>query len=243
MTSEKILIRLELLVISEVIKLQTLFNNMKKISSILLFASTLILLSSCADYHLRQGNRLFNQWAYSEAIPEYEKAQSKKPSAQAAIGIAESYRQMNNTVKAEDAYAKVVAMNDAKAIHKFHYAQVLMINGKHSAAKPWLEAYLKENPNDKAAQDLLASCDKVEDLKKDSARYSVELSKINSGQSNFSPTVYKDGIVFATDRTGLNTRARVLPLLRKLIRGQANRFSICILPREIIRVDGAFLNL
>jgi len=181
---------------------------MKKVSSIILFASALILLNSCADYHLRQGNRLFNQWAYSQAIPEYEKAQSKKPSAQAAIGIAESYRKMNNTVKAEDAYAKVVSMSEAEPIHKLHYAQLLMINGKHSAAKPYLESYLKDKPDDKAAQDLLASCDKVEDLKKDSLRYSVEVSKLNTGESNFSPTVYKDGIVFATDRTSAKAKTQ-----------------------------------
>src|SRR5438132_747045 len=101
---------------------------MKKISSILLFSSALILLNSCADYHLRQGNRLFNQWAYSEAIPEYQKAQSKKPSSQAAIGIAESERLMNNTVKAEEDYAKVVALKEAQPVHKLRYAQLLMIN-------------------------------------------------------------------------------------------------------------------
>src|SRR4051812_48063658 len=138
---------------------------MKKIFSLLIFSSALFLLSSCADYHLRQGNRLFKQFAYSQAIPEYEKAQSKKPSAAAEVGIAESNRLMNNTAKAEEGYAKLVERNDALPVYKLRYAQLLMINGKHSAAKPWLESYIKDNPNDKAAEELLVSCDKVEELK------------------------------------------------------------------------------
>jgi peptidoglycan-associated lipoprotein len=175
---------------------------MKKIISLAIISSTVLLLSSCADYHLRQGNRLFKEYAYSEAIPEYQKALRKKSSFTAELGIAESNRLMNNTVKAEEGYAKVVESSQAEPIHKFRYAQLLMINGKHAAAKPWLEAYLKDNPKDEAAEDLLISCDKVDDLKKDSLRYTVELSKLNSGESNFSPTVYKDGVVFTTDRKG-----------------------------------------
>jgi len=182
---------------------------MKKIFYIILVLPALILLNSCADYHLRQGNRLFKQFAYSEAIPEYEKALSKKPSADAEIGIAESHRLMNNTAKAEESYAKVVERSDVQPIHKLRYAQLLMINGKHSAAKPWLESYLKDNPKDEAAEDLLISCDKVDELKKDSARYSVELSKINTGQSNFSPTIYKDGIVFTTDRSTVTAKSKM----------------------------------
>jgi peptidoglycan-associated lipoprotein len=182
---------------------------MKKISSLILLSTGLLFLSSCADYHLRQGNRLSKQFAYSEAIPEYEKAESKKPSMAAEVGIAESHRMMNNTVNAEQAYAKVVERKDAQAIHKLRYAQMLMINGKHAAAKPWLEAYLKENPKDEAAEDLLISCDKVDELKKDSARYTVELSKINTGQSNFSPIAYKDGIVFTTDRSTETAKSKM----------------------------------
>jgi hypothetical protein len=73
---------------------------MKKISYLILFSAAVILLNSCADYHLRQGNRLFNEYAYSQAIPEYEKSLNKKPSFAAEVGIAESYRKMNNMAKA-----------------------------------------------------------------------------------------------------------------------------------------------
>ena len=37
-----------------------------------------LLFSGCASYHVRQGNRLYNQLAYSQAVTEYEKALGKK---------------------------------------------------------------------------------------------------------------------------------------------------------------------
>src|SRR5438552_188237 len=107
-------------------------------------AGGLLLLSSCASYHLRQGNRLFSLMAYNSAIGEYEKALNKKQFPQATVGVAESYRLVNNTPKAEEAYSKVVAMKEVQPIHKLRYAQLLMRNGKYPSAKLWLENYLKD---------------------------------------------------------------------------------------------------
>jgi len=168
----------------------------------IIYGCCIVLLSSCASYHLRQGNRLFNDMAYNSAISEYEKALSKKPFPAGEIGVAESYRLVNNTAKAEEAYSKVMELKEVQPIHKLRYAQLLMRNGKYPAAKMCLENYLKDMPNDNTAKDLLASCDKIDDLKKDSSKYTVESVKINTGQSNFCPTAYKDGIVFVSDRSG-----------------------------------------
>jgi hypothetical protein len=103
---------------------------MKKIFSLAIISGVIVLLSSCADYHLRQGNRLFSQLRYSEAIPEYEKA-LKKPSFRAEVGIAESHRLMNNTVKAEESYAKVVESTQVEPIHKFQVCS--NVNDKRQA--------------------------------------------------------------------------------------------------------------
>src|SRR4051812_33833274 len=111
--------------------------------------AVLVLLSSCASYHLRQGNRLYSSMAYNSAIGEYEKALKKKNFPAAKIGIAESYRLVNNTVKAEPAFAEVVQLPEAQPIHKLRYAQLLMRNGKYPSAKLWLENYLKDSVNDK----------------------------------------------------------------------------------------------
>lgn len=175
---------------------------MKRLSTIISAAVVSIVLYSCgASYHLRQGNRLYDMLAYNTAITEYEKALSRKPLPEAKVKLAESYRNINNMEKAEAAYAEVVQITGVKPEHKLEYAKILMRNGKYPSAVIWLESYLKDNPNDKSAQMLLESCNHIDDLKKDSLKYKVEAVNINTGQSNFSPTAYKDGIVFVSDRS------------------------------------------
>src|SRR4051812_6828483 len=130
-------------------KIYSTLKNMNKLLPVL-GITAVVLLSSCASYHLRQGNRLFDLMAYNHAIKEYDKALKKKSYPAAKIGIAESYRLVNNTEKAEAAYAEVVQLPEAKPIHKLRYAQLLMRNGKYPAAKMWLENYVKDSANDNA---------------------------------------------------------------------------------------------
>ncbi len=171
----------------------------KKIFSVAIIAAA-FLLSGCASYHLRQGNRLYKDLAYSMAIEEYQKGLSKKENAAARIKLAESYRKMNNLQKAEEEYAKVVLLPEAEPIHKLRYGQLLMRSGKYVVARSYFELYLQANPNDQAVAKLKSSCDSIEIWQKDSAKYSIQSSSLNSGQSNFSPVWYKEGIAFTSDR-------------------------------------------
>jgi peptidoglycan-associated lipoprotein len=169
-----------------------------------LFAIAL-LFSGCASYHIRQGNRLYDDFAYSMAIKEYQKGLSKKEFPNARIKLAECYRKMNDYAHAEEAYSKAVQLPTAQPVHKLHYAQILMRNGKYEQAKTYFDEYIKAVPTDEVAVKLRASCDSVVAWKADSIKYSVKTSALNSGQSNFAPVIYKDGVVFATDR---NTKAK-----------------------------------
>src|SRR6185369_12381724 len=104
---------------------------------ILLQAAILMMLCGCASYHLKEGNRLYEGMAYSEAIVEYQQALSKKDVAEIRINLAESYRLTNNVPKAEEAYSLVMKLKECKPEHKLKYAQLLMRNGKYTAAKTW----------------------------------------------------------------------------------------------------------
>lgn len=158
------------------------------------------ILSSCASYHVRQGNRLYDDLAYSQAIKEYQKALGKKSFPQAQIRLAESYLKMNDLAKAEDAYSKVVQLKEVEPVHRLRYAQLLMRSGKYDQAKNYLDQYLGSQPSDQAAQKQRQSCDSITAWKQDSARYTIEASKLNTGGSNFSPVWYRDGVVFVSDR-------------------------------------------
>ena len=159
-----------------------------------------LLLSGCAGYHIRQGNRLYDDFAYSMAIKEFQKGLSKKEFPNARIKLAESYRKMNDLPHAEEAFAKAIQLPETQPIHKMHYAQILMRNGKYDQAKIYLDQYLTAVPSDASAGKLRSSCDSISKWLADSIKYTVQTSTLNSGQSNFSPVFYKEGVVFATDR-------------------------------------------
>ncbi len=169
----------------------------KPVARLLIIA---LLFSGCAGYHIRQGNRLYDDLAYSMAIKEFQKGLSKKEFPKARIKLAECYRKINDLPHAEEAFAKAIQLPEAQPIHKLHYAQILMKNGKYDQSKIYLDQYLIAVPSDASAGKLRASCDSISKWMADSIKYTVQSSTLNSGQSNFAPVFYKEGVVFATDR-------------------------------------------
>ncbi|MBK7850672.1 MAG: OmpA family protein [Bacteroidetes bacterium] len=173
----------------------------RNFSRIVASLAVVLMLGSCASYHMRQGNRMYSDLAYSSAIEEYQKALGKKNFPEGQIKLAECYRLTNNLGKAEEAYGKVMQLKEVQPVHRLRYAQLLMRSGKYEQAKNYFDQYLGSQPTDEGARKLRNSCDSITRWQTDSARYTLEKSGVNTGQSNFSPVWYKDGIVFVSDRT------------------------------------------
>jgi peptidoglycan-associated lipoprotein len=172
----------------------------------LLILSVVIILSGCADSMYKAGNKQYDDLAYSKAAASYEKALKKKNIPDARIKLADCYRKMNNSVKAEENYAIAVTLPEAKAIHKFYYAQALIKNGKCEEAKKWANEYLTENVIDQVAKNMVASCDMRDKLMIDSALYSVTQISLSTPGSEFSPVKYKDGIVFTGEKVASKSK-------------------------------------
>src|SRR5215212_8782255 len=163
-----------------------------------------IILTGCADSFYKAGNKYYNDLAYAKAAEQYEKALKKKNIPDARFKLADSYRKMNNSVKAEENYAIAVTLPEAQAIHKFYYAQQLMKNGKCEEAKKWLSENQTENIFTQVANNMIASCDAQAALMKDSAKYVVEHLNLSTPGSEFSPVKYKDGIVFTGEKSNVS---------------------------------------
>jgi outer membrane protein OmpA-like peptidoglycan-associated protein len=162
--------------------------------------SVVIVLSGCADSMYKTGNKHYNNIAYSKAATSYEKALKSKNIPDARMKLADCYRKLNNSLRAEENYAQAVSLPEAKAIHKFYYAQALMQNGKCSEAQKWLNEYLSENPNDQVAKNMVASCNAQSKLMIDSLLYSVSQLSMSTPGSEFAAVRYKDGIVFTGEK-------------------------------------------
>lgn len=185
---------------------------MKTIKNILyggFLLTVLIYFISCASSRYEKANVMYENTHYSEAAELYEKALEKKAFPDGEIKLADSYRKMNNTIKAEVQYRRALEKTPDKFGPKehLHFAQVLKANEKYEEAKIWLQAYLNEFPSDKLAQNLFNSCDSATCLKEEVLNYQInKLKHPEELISAFSPVVYKNGLMYVAETRGKNKR-------------------------------------
>lgn len=159
-----------------------------------------VFICSCASVKLRTADTYYEQLQYANAIPYYEEVMRKKYSDEVMIKLADCYRNIKNYHRSEQLYSRIINIK-SDVEYLYNYADALMQNGKYSDAKKYFEKYLQINRTDERAMKQLLSCDSIGALFKDSLLYSVVHLKINKTLvSNYSPTHYKSGIVFISNR-------------------------------------------
>lgn len=164
----------------------------------LFFVGFALFLASCSNGYIKSGDKDYENLSYSKAITKYEKALRGQPdNTSLKLKLANANRQINKSVEAEKYYREVADSIPLPTDEKLHFAQVLMKNNKYDEARPYLEAYLKENPSDRLARDLLGSTSAVARLKEDSSAYELKAIPLDFTVSMFGPAQYKNGIVFA----------------------------------------------
>ncbi|MEO8146396.1 MAG: carboxypeptidase regulatory-like domain-containing protein [Bacteroidia bacterium] len=175
---------------------------MKKFSHIIFTFLTVALLGNSATVFAQvKADKYFAEYAYSKAIIKYEKYLKKHSSdIKAWSNLGDCYRLTNNMQGAEQAYSHVINTDFSKPQITYYYAQALMSNGKYAEAKENISKYKQEVPNDKRADEILSALDSINQFYKDSASWHIEKVNINSADGDFSPAIYKDGIVFTSNR-------------------------------------------
>lgn len=158
----------------------------------------------------------YKKMRYANAIEAYEEAfKYKQPTALALRQLGDAYFKVGDMKNAERVLGTYV--NDTTIVSPdvptmFQYAQTLAQNGKYEEASKWFEKYhLKKTlKNDNRGDNFLqAYKTNIHNFYKDSTLYDVYRLDINSPQSDFSPTFYGKGIVFASARTQENGIRRV----------------------------------
>jgi outer membrane protein OmpA-like peptidoglycan-associated protein/tetratricopeptide (TPR) repeat protein len=158
-----------------------------------------------ADSHLKKANKLYDELSFAAAVPEYEKALKNDPNNEEALQrIAHCCRLINDTHGAEKYYAMVVKLRHAQPSHYLFYTQALMSNGKYPAAETWIKRYKQIAGSDEKSERILESLHQLNLLTEDSANYLIEKLSINSPNSDCSPVIYENGLVFASSRKTAN---------------------------------------
>jgi outer membrane protein OmpA-like peptidoglycan-associated protein len=151
---------------------------------------------------LKRANKYYDNYDYVKAIQLYKKAVKKKDNKEALEKIANSYRLTKNYTQAEVYYAQLMKQSNVDPINHFYYGMVLKNNGKIDEAKEEFKQYANAVPNDKKAELSVKSCEDIKIWISRTQQFEVNLLKnINSVHSDFSPVLYKNEMVFVSERT------------------------------------------
>ncbi len=151
---------------------------------------------------LKKANELFENYNFPEAADMYKKILSKDDVDEAKINLADCYRLMNKPVEAEYWYEQIIDLGIGDDMDYLYYGMALKMNNKCELAKEMFLEYASKVPADTRGLRLAESCDKEDYFNQDPGIYNVALLGINSGESDFGPAFYEDGIVFASARGG-----------------------------------------
>lgn len=183
-----------------------------KIKSLVLIV-LLIALASVAEAqnrHWRAADEAFNNMQYNQALTKYKKALSKakgKPDKEKiSFQMAECYRLINNTKKAEAAYKRISKSNYAEKnpVVYLYLAQAYMSNEKYEDALTFFEKYAEQVPDDARGTNGIESCRLSKEWLDSPTKFKIQIQKpLNSKEADFS-VAYADKlyntIIFTSTR-------------------------------------------
>ncbi|OQA98635.1 MAG: Outer membrane protein A precursor [Bacteroidetes bacterium ADurb.Bin217] len=141
---------------------------------------------------MRKADATFENGEYAKALEHYEKLleteESKYNQSVYQYRVAECYRMLNNSRKAEVAYRKAIKLKTREKEAQYWYGMMLLKNEKLKEAEEAFRAYKKIQPKDIRATNAIESCSLAVVWTEKPTRYIVENVKaINSREHDFSP--------------------------------------------------------
>lgn len=153
---------------------------------------------------VEKANKLFERYAYENAIKEYLKAiDNKEKSVEIYANLADSYYQNADMENAVIWYKELMEfdLQSVKGEYYFKYSQALKAIGEYTRSDLWLEKLSNLNANDKRASSLKYEPNYLEKIEAQSNRYSIKTVGVNTEFSDFAAGFDQmGGVVFSSSR-------------------------------------------
>ncbi len=153
---------------------------------------TLALLYFFTSASGQNADKLYERMAYSEAIDLY--LENGEPNLEAMEKLAHSFRLNHDTRNAEKWYARIIDSTD-DPLNYLYYAQMLQCNGNTATAKEYYRKYAKASGQMDTFRQPLS-----QDERKAKGVLVQAVDPLNSEWIDFSPALFKGGLVFASAR-------------------------------------------
>jgi outer membrane protein OmpA-like peptidoglycan-associated protein/tetratricopeptide (TPR) repeat protein len=149
----------------------------------------------------KKATRYFEQGYFSRAARLYEEVLQKDSTDRLAINnLAHCYRAEKKYRMAEVMFRKTLSFSEPFSLNRFHHAEMVYLLGDYARAEQLFQEFLFVMPNHKEAQRLIQACEEVSFLALNQHFEVVTLRSINSPFADFSPVIFKNGLVFTTER-------------------------------------------
>jgi len=150
-----------------------------------------------------KADKSYTNLAYQKAIKSYLKTLKTSPNdGDVLYKLATSYRLNNETLDAEQYYAKAIVYSE-KSDAKLFYAQMLLSNGKYLEAEKWFNEYSNIAPNEhdkKSASEFADFCGKMDKTKKEKPKFEVKPVTFNTESLDFSPFIAETGVLYCSNK-------------------------------------------
>jgi len=147
-----------------------------------------------------RGDKYSFNYSYDKAIKMY--LGSKKLTLDGQRNLAFAYYQMDLKERSEEVYVWIVQSGEVLLPEDYYnYAKVLKENGKQDISNKWMDKFSEIQLNDLRAIDYLANKTEISNWSVDKGLYKIVPMNTNTKSQDFSPSFYKDKIVFASSRT------------------------------------------
>lgn len=177
---------------------------MKKMTLILalLLAAFFTFSAEAQESKLAKADRLYDDYAYIDAIAVYENIAKKGySSADLFKKLANAYYFNSEFEKANKWYMELFALGqEPEAEYFYRYSQTLKSVGDYEKSAQMMDKFAKMNAVDIRARLYDSDKDYLAAIKDNSGRYSIENAGINSEEQDYGTAFYKDYLVFSSSR-------------------------------------------
>lgn len=145
-------------------------------------------------------NEAYSNFLYNDAIEGYESILPQKRDNDMLRKLADSYRLVGNSHKAEYYYEQLEKNQGASNIDILHYAEVLKMNGNYNLAIAKMEKYNVSVQGDVRVEQHILDKGYYVPLLEDKGQFILTNLKLNSAESDFGTAYLNNQVVYATSR-------------------------------------------
>ncbi|MBU2996460.1 OmpA family protein [Cellulophaga baltica] len=177
---------------------------MKKQHYIILLCFLGVFQSTFAQkYGLKKASESFDNYSYAKAIETYEQLVSKGYESQEIYeNLGDANYNNGDYEEASNWYGKLFDLKETTigTEYYFRYAQSLKSVGDYKKSDNYMRKFNKSKKNDLRALKFSNNIDYLKKINNSKTKFTLKPLSVNSKESDFAPSLYEKGLVFASAR-------------------------------------------